>query len=98
MNVVNVIRANHLELEFVGELQQPGNDLPLFGDSVILNLDEIIFAAKDFDETATRLARVFLAIVQQVLRDDRSETARKADESCRVFRQRLKIGPGLVVE
>jgi len=57
----------------------------LLRDSVILNFDKIIFPAKNFDETATSLARFLEAIVKQVLGYERREAARKTEQAVGVF-------------
>ena len=66
-HVVHVVRADHLQVEVRRELQEPGNDLPLLGEAVVLQLHEEILAAEDLHEPTARAARLLLAAVQEVL-------------------------------
>jgi len=82
---VNVIRCDDLQLEFLGEFQQVRNDLALLGDAVVLDFDEIIFAAKDVGEPRAGIAGVLVPVVQQVLGHERGQAAREADEPSACF-------------
>jgi hypothetical protein len=42
MDVVHVVGAHDLEPELLGQAQQPRDDLPLFGDPMVLDLDEVV--------------------------------------------------------
>ena len=97
-DVVNVVGADDLEVELLGELEEAGDDFALLGDAVVLDLDEIIFAAEDFDEAAAGLARLLVAVVEQVLRHERGEAAGEADQAVGVLRERLEVGARLVIK
>ena len=46
---------------------------------MVLNFDEVVLFSEDIDEFGAGLAGIDLAIVHQVLRHERGETARKSD-------------------
>ena len=98
VDVVDVVGADDLELELLGELEEVGDDLALLGDAVVLDFDEVIFAAEDLDEAGQRGAGVVVTVMQQVLRDERGEAAGEADQAVGVLREGLKVGARLVIE
>jgi hypothetical protein len=65
---------------------------------VVLDLDEKVLPAEDVDEAAGRLAGLLVAAVEQVLRDERGQAAGEGDQALGVFRERVEVGAGLVVE
>ena len=65
---------------------------------MILDFDEIVFPAKDLDETSTGGSGLFPPVVHQVLGDQGSETTCKADQPVGIFRQRLYIRAWFVVK
>jgi len=95
---VDVVRADDLEAELLRELEEPRDYLPLLGDPVVLDLDEVVLAAEDVDKAGRGLARVLPALVQQVLRHQRCEASREPDEAPGVPGQGLQVRPRLVVE
>ena len=97
-DVVDVIRADHAQIELLRELQEVGNDLPLKREPVILDFDEEILAPVDVDEPGRRAAGVIVASLEQPLRDERGQAARKGNQTARVLRQGLEIGPRAVIE
>ncbi len=98
VHIVDVVGADHRQPEFLGQLEEPGDDLPLLGQAVVLHFDEVVLAAEDLHEPGAGLSRVLEALVQKVLRHQRGEAAGEADQPGGVLGQRLEIGPGLVVE
>ena len=58
------------QVEFLGELEQVGDDLPLLGDAVILDLNEVVLPAEDIDEAGEGGAGILKPVVQQVLRHE----------------------------
>ena len=97
-HVVNVVRRDDLEVEFLGELEEAGDDLALLRDAVVLDFDEVVFAAEDFHEATAGPSRLLVAVVQEVLRDERGEAAGEADQAVGVFREGFKIGARFVVK
>jgi hypothetical protein len=95
---MDVVRADDLEPELPGELEEPGDDLALLGDAVVLDLDEVVLAPEDVDEPRGRLAGVLPAVVEQVLGHERRQAAREADQAPRMAGERLQVRPRLVVE
>jgi hypothetical protein len=65
---------------------------------VVLDFDEVILAAEDFDEAAARGARVGVVAGEEALRHEGGEAAGEADEPGGVLRERLEVGPRLVIE
>ena len=98
VDVVNVVRGDDLETELFAEFEQPGDDFLLFGDAVILDFDEIVFFAEDLDKFAAGLARIDLAVVEEVLGNEGSQTPCKSDQSLRIFGQSLHIRARFVVK
>jgi hypothetical protein len=70
VDVMDVVRADDLQVELLAELEEAGDDLALLGDAVVLDLDEIIFLAEDLDEAAAGLAGGLVVVVEQVLRNE----------------------------
>ena len=98
VHIVDVIRADDLQLEFLRELEEAGDDLALLGNAVVLDFDEIVLAAEDVDEAGERLPCLRVAVVQEVLRHERGQAAGEADQPLGVLRQGGEIRAGLVVE
>jgi hypothetical protein len=46
VDVMDVVRADDLQVELLAELEEAGDDLALLGDAVVLDLDEIVFRPK----------------------------------------------------
>jgi len=95
---MDVVRADDLQPELPGEPQEPGDDLALLGDAMVLDFDEIILASEDVDEPRGRLVGVVPAVVQQVLGHQRRQAPRESDEAPRMPGKRLKVRPWLVIE
>ena len=98
VDVVNVVRGDDLQVELFGKFEEAGDNLPLLGDTVVLDLDEVVFAAEDIDETRAGFPGFVLAVVEEVLGNERGKTAGEADESGGVFGEGIEIGARLVVE
>ncbi len=97
-DVVNVVGRDDLQVKLLGEGEEAGDDLDLLGDAVVLDLDEVVFAAEDLDEATAGLAGLVHAVVEEMLRDEGGEAAGEADEALGVFGEGVEIGAGLVVE
>ena len=65
---------------------------------MVLNFDEIIFAAKDLDEAAAGLPRLCEAIVQEMLRHHGGEAAGKANQTLRVAGEGFEIGARFIIK
>ncbi len=95
---MDIVGADHLEAELLAELEEAGDDLALFRDAVVLDLDEIILAAEDLDEAPAGLPRLLVAVIEQMLRHERREATGEADQALRVLRERVEIGARFVVK
>ena len=93
-DVMDVVRADDLQVEFARELEEIGGDLVLRREAVILDFDEEVLAAVDVDEASRGLAGVLVAALEQALRDERGEAAGEGDEALGVFGQCLEVGAG----
>ena len=98
VDVVNVVRADDLQTEFLGELQEVGDDLELLGDAVVLDFDEVVFTSEDFHEASAGLACLLVAVVQEMLRHDCGEAAGEADEAVGIFGERFEVCARFVVK
>ena len=97
-DVMDVVRADDLQVEFARELEEIGGDLVLRREAVILDFDEKVLAAVDVDEAPRGPAGILVAALKQTLRDERGEAAGERDEALGVFRQRLEVGARAVIE
>jgi len=97
-DVVDVVRADRLELVFLGEAEEAGDDVALLGDAVVLEFDEVVFAAEDLDVAGAGGVGLLLAVAHEVLADLGGEAAGEADQTLGVFREGGEVGAGLVVE
>ena len=97
-DVVNIVGGDDLQVELFAQLQEPGNDFKLLGDAMVLDFDEVVFAAEDLDEASAGLARLLVAVVKEVLGDEGCEAAGEADQAVGVFRECFKVGAGFVIK
>ena len=95
---MDVVGRDYFEIKLFREFEQPGNDLLLLRDAVVLNFDEIVFTSEDIDEFSTGGSSFFPAIMPEVLRNQRSETAREADQPIGILGERLHIGARFIVK
>src|SRR5258708_5425928 len=98
VDVVDIVRGDDFEIELLCELKETVNDFYLFGNSVVLDFDEKVFAAKYFDKPSAGATGVFPAIMKQVLRNKRSEAAGETDQAVRVRREGFQVGPRFIIK
>ena len=65
---------------------------------MVLDFNEVVFAAEDLDEASAGLARLLVAVVEKMLGNERGEAAGEADEAVGVFRERFEVGARLVIK
>ena len=95
---MNVVRADDLELIFLRQGEQAGNDLPLLADAVILDFDEVVFASKNLHVARAGEVGLGLAPVHEVLANLGGETAGEADQALGVFGQSGQVSARLVIK
>jgi len=54
VDVVDVVGGDDLEVKFLGQLEEAGDDLELLGDAVVLDFDEIVLPAKQHRRSGRR--------------------------------------------
>src|SRR5690348_17439201 len=67
-------------------------------EALILHFKEKIPFAKNFLQTISRRARLFVAVLQHVLSNFTAQTCGKRNQPAAVLRQKLVINPRLVIE
>ncbi len=97
-DVVDVVRADRLQVVFFGEGKKARDDVALFADAVVLEFDEVVFASEDIDIAGAGGVGLGLATVHEVLADLGGEAAGEADQALGVFGDGFEIGARLVVE
>jgi hypothetical protein len=98
IDVMDVVRADDLEPELLGQPEEPRDDFPLLGDPMVLDLDEVVLAPEDVYEAGRGLARILPAVVEEVLRHQRGEASGEPDQALGVPGKGLQVRPRLVIE
>ena len=95
---MHIVGADDFKIKFLGQLEESGDDLALFGDPVVLDLDEKVLPAEDLHKPAAGPLGLLETVVHQVMGHERGQAAAEADQAVGVLRQGLEIGPRLVVK
>ncbi len=96
-DVVAVVGGQQRRPQALGDLDQLRVGLVLFGDAVILDLDEQVVASKDVLQATGLLQRRVEALVHQRLQHMATQAAGGGDHALGVLRQQLPVEPWLVV-
>ena len=96
-DVVAVVGGQQRGPQPFGDLDQLGVGAVLFGDAVILDLDEQVVASEDVLEPPSLFEGRVEALVHQRLEDVAAKAAGGGDDALGVLRQQLPIEAGLVV-
>ena len=96
-DVVHVVGADHLQVEFPRQFQQARYDFPLELKTVIVEFDKIVLLAEDIDELRRYLPGFGIIAVEQVLGGHPVDTPAQPDQTPAVGGQVFHVRAGLVI-
>ncbi len=97
LDVMNVIRRDELEAEFLRPQDQVLVDLRLFGNAVVLQFEEKIVRAERLLEPVHRVARLVQLVFEDPIRDFAREAAGHRDQAFLVRGQDFLVNARLVI-
>ncbi len=97
LDVVNVVRRDEFQAEFLRPFDQVAVDLGLFRDAVILQFEEKIFRAERLFEPIHRVARLVQLVLHDPVRNFAGETAGHRDQPFAVRRENFLVNARLVI-
>jgi hypothetical protein len=97
VDVVNVVRRDELQAEFLGELDQLFVHLGLFRNAVVLQFEKIIFRAERLLEEIHRVSRFLDLILHDQIRKLAGETAGQRDQPFAVLGENFLVNARLVI-
>ena len=97
LDVMNVVRRDELEAEFLRPLDQMPVDLRLFRDAVVLQFEVKIVRAERLLEPIHRVARLVQLVLEDPIRDFARETAGHRNQAFLVRGQDFLVNARLVI-
>ena len=96
--VVRVVRRDRRNAGLRGKPQQVRQDLPLLGEAVIHDLDEVAVHPEEVAIPEGRLLRALVVADPETLRNLRVQAARERDDSLVMLLEKLPVHARLVIE
>ena len=98
VQVVTVVGRGKQQAVFAGHLDEARVDAVLFGQAVVLELDEEVLFSKKANVAGERLFRLLELFAQEKLGDLAAQAGGRGDKPVGMTRQGLEIDAGLVME